>query len=344
MCRSNLAKELSEVMNGFASSQAQDQHPKMSLSSCPNEIIHQMFSYIEKQLDLSSFRSASMRLADIGIHYMPRSMTIALSPRSMDDAKAVVDNPIMRNNVREVRICSFFATVRWLSRWHWPYRYYWNPNPEMFLNDLTEAFLESCQDQTILRESQWIGLTSGLWKERLKHVLLTLPNLRSICIDTRPSAKINLKEAVLSEEAEHLKQKLGRRRRVHHSDGEATEYENLDECSLVEEEEVISHRIVAAQALDIVLSLLSIIAPTNHGKEFSFEYGSFHIWEPIEMSMALQTSLSHLSCLKLTTPESALNSLWHPGSDRSCTQHFRAAPHNLQQLELTPGSHGKFRL
>ena len=129
---------------------------------------------------------------------MPTGMTIGLSSWSMDDAKAVADHPIMRKNVRDIRISSFFAKVEWLKHWRRQREQYGNLDAELLLNDFTKAILRSCQDPNVLREFQVIGLTSGLWKERLEYILPRLPNLRSICIDSRRSPKIYLKDALPS--------------------------------------------------------------------------------------------------------------------------------------------------
>ena len=132
--------------------------------------------------------------------------------------------------------------------------------------------------------------------------------------------------------------------RVHGADDKLAQYRPLRTGYLAEEEEeVVSHKVVASQALHVVLSLLSTIAPASHDKQFALKYGSFHIGHPEEMSMAWQKGLSRLTCLKLTLPETAPGPLERLNSGalrRGDLKRFIAAAHNVQQLELTTKCYG----
>ena len=79
----------------------------MPLSTLPNEILYNIFSYLGWS-DVKNVRAQDRRLAEIGLEYFPREITIVATDwRSLERVEKLVSLGPVGKNVRFVSICCY---------------------------------------------------------------------------------------------------------------------------------------------------------------------------------------------------------------------------------------------
>ncbi|MCJ1327453.1 hypothetical protein MMC10_004122, partial [Thelotrema lepadinum] len=74
----------------------------MSLFDCPNEILHEVYSYLESE-DVKTLRLTNKVLAELGISHLPHTVTTFMSKWCTTRLTKLSLHPLLRRNVKTVR-------------------------------------------------------------------------------------------------------------------------------------------------------------------------------------------------------------------------------------------------
>ncbi|MCJ1325972.1 hypothetical protein MMC10_002635 [Thelotrema lepadinum] len=138
----------------------------MSLPTLPDEITGQILSHLEWP-DIKNIRTLHRKLADVGLEYFPRNVTLVATKWSLDRVNSLLSLETVRKNVKSLTICCYL----YLPKDQGPT---FIPNPEL-RKTAKKAFSRHCK-----------MIHHGSYLASLKEILQKLPSLESVAISDYP--------------------------------------------------------------------------------------------------------------------------------------------------------------
>ena len=142
----------------------------MSISAIPREIIDNVFLHLEWP-EVRNLRLASRRLAEVGVEYFPRKVTLVATKWSLQRVENLLSLEPVRRNIRSLSICC----------------YVFLPEGEGQSNFVPDPDVRRTVKKTFNRHCNLIK--DGDYSTSLEAILRKLPSLESIVISDYPRSK-----------------------------------------------------------------------------------------------------------------------------------------------------------